>query len=88
MQQPSNGASYMTQGIGFRKENYHSADGNRLSRIYFDGFIEAYRIEMFEGTFVHVGHTYPDLDKQTYRKDLDQAREIALQYVASKEQAA
>ena len=43
---------------------------------------------MFEGTFVHVGHTYPDLDKQTYRKDLDQAREIALQYVASKEQAA
>ena len=43
---------------------------------------------MFEGTFVHVGHTYPDLDRQTYRQDLEQAREIALQYVASEEQAA
>ena len=78
----------MTQGIGFKKETYRSADGNKLAVVIFDFFINSHRIEMFEGTFVHVGHTYPDLDKQTYRKDLDQAREIALQYVASKEQAA
>ena len=71
-----------------RKETHRSADGNKLSRIIFDGFINAYRIEMFEGTFVHVGHTYPDLHSQTYRQDLDQAREIALQYVASKDMAA
>jgi hypothetical protein len=71
-----------------KKETYRSADDSRLSRIIFDGFINAYRIEMFEGTFVHVGHTYPDLDRQTYRQDLEQAREIALQYVASEEQAA
>ena len=78
----------MTQVIGW-KEAHRSADGNRLSRIIFDGFINAYRIEMFEGTFVHVGHTYPDLHSQTYRQDLAEAREIALQHVAaSKEQAA
>ena len=72
-----------------KKETYRSADDNRLSRIIFDGFINAYRVEMFEGTFVHVGHTYPDLDRQTYRQDLAEAREIALQYVAaSKELAA
>ena len=77
----------MAQVIGW-KEAHRSADGNKLSRIIFDGFINAYRIEKFEGTFVHVGHTYPDLHSQTIRQDLDQAREIALQHVASEEQAA
>ena len=71
------------------KETYRSADGNKLAVVILDLFINAYRIEKFEGTFVHVGHTYPDLQSQTYRQDLDQAREIALQHVAaSKEQAA
>lgn len=72
----------MSKVIGW-KETHRSADGNKLSRIIFDGFRNAYRIEMFEGTFVHVGHTYPDLHSQTYRQDLDQACEIALQYVAN-----
>ena len=78
----------MTQGIGFKKETYRSADDNRLAVIYFDGFENAYRIEKFAGRFVHVGKSYPALDTQTIRQDLNQAREIALQYVASKEQAA
>ena len=75
----------MAHAIGFKKEKHHSADGNRLAVVYFDGFINAYRTEMFEGTFVHVGQTYPDLHSQTIRQNLDQAREIALQHVASSE---